>query len=323
MRAVAAVLVFLSLLGTTSLRAQFNGPADTAADPVNTPHVITTDLAILYPQRHDIVVRSGDQIRLSIYGIADYNFSGRVSEEGFATVPLIDPVLVDGLTVRQAQDLISRKLGEAQMFRNAAVQIEVLESLRSQITLIGEVRGVQSGLAGSRRLFDVLATAGGLQTTTSHVITIDRPGLQQSINVDLGTDPERSKYSNIPIFPGDTIVTSRLGSYYLVGAWKSQGAFPLQNTAPLTLLEAYSAASGKNLEGKANELHLIRTTGTTRTLTIVRMDDVLKGKEPDPVLQPDDILYLPSNKVLAAIRQGGVGTAIGLALTLFAALRLN
>ena len=139
--------------------------------------------------------------------------------------------------------------------------------------------------------------------------------------MDLGTDPEHGRYANIPVFPSDTIVTSRIGSYYLVGAWKAQGAFPLQNTAPLTLLQAYTVAQGKFIEGKANDLHLIRTVGTTRTLTVVKMDQVLKGQQPDPVLQSDDILYLPSNKVLAAVRQGGVTTVIGLALTLFAALR--
>ncbi|WP_419806418.1 polysaccharide biosynthesis/export family protein [Terriglobus sp.] len=322
-RAFHTALLGMAMLCAPFARAQFNGPADTAADPVNTPHALTTDPAILYPAKHDTVLHGGDQIRLSVYGIPDYNFSGRISQQGFVTVPLIDPVQVDGLTVTEAEALISERLGEAQMFRNAAVQIEVTESLKSQITLIGEARGTVPGLAGSRRLFDVLATVGGLQPTTSHLITIDRPGEAQSINVDLGTDPEHSKYANIPIFPGDTIVTSRIGSYYLVGAWKRQGAFPLQNTAPLTLLQAYTIGDGKFFEAKANELHLIRTRGTTRTLTIVRMDDVLKGRQPDPVLQADDILYLPSSKVLAAIRQGGVNTAIGLALTLYAALRFN
>ena len=262
------------------------------------------------------MLRGGDLVRLSIYGISDYNFTGRISDEGFLSVPLIDPVQVDGLTLRQAQTLVSQRFEAAQMFHNAPVQIEVTESVKSQITLLGDVRGTVTGLSGSRRLFDVLAAVGGLQPTTSHVIMIDRPGLAQSINVDLGTNPEQSKYSNIPIFPGDTITTGRIGSYYLVGAWKSQGAFPLQNTAPLTLLQAYTIANGKFLEAKTNDLHLIRTTGTTRTLTIIKMDDVLKGKAPDPVLQTDDILYLPSDKVLAAIRGGGVGTAIGLALTL-------
>lgn len=323
MRRLLPFLFLATLLCVPLAHGQFNGPADTAADPINTPHAITTDLAILYPPRHDTVLRGGDQIHISIYGIADYNFTGRISEEGFATVPLITPVQLDGLTIRQAQALISQRLEDAQMFRNAAVQIDVTESVKSQITLMGELRGSVPGLPGSRRLFDVLAAGGGLQPTTSHLITIERPGLAQNINVDLGTDPERSKYANIPVFPGDTVVTSRIGNYYLVGAWKSQGSFPLQNIAPFTLLQAYTTANGKFIEGKANELHLIRTTGTTRTLTIVRMDDVLKGKEPDPVLQADDILYLPSNKVLAAIRQGGVSTAIGLALTLFAAVHFN
>lgn len=310
------ILIMSVVLGAATAQGQFNGPADTAADPVNAPHPITTDTAILYPERHDFPLHRGDMVHVSIYSVPDYSFTGRVSEEGFLSVPLIDPVQVDGLTTREAQHLLSQRYQTAQMFNNAPVQVEVTESIRSQITLIGEVRGIVPGLAGSRRLFDVLAATGGLQPTTSHIITIDRPGLAQAINVDLGTDPEHSRFANIPVFPGDTIVTGRIGSYYLVGAWKTQGAFPIQNTTPLTLLQAYTIGGGKYLEGKANQLHLIRTVGTTRTLTIVKMDKVLKGEEPDPVLQTDDILYLPSNKVLAAIRSGGVSTVLGLGLTL-------
>ena len=317
MRSLLRCILLLSfMLPIGAARGQFNGPADTAADPVNTPRVLTTNPAILYPPRHDTPLHRGDMVHVSIYSVSDYSFNGRVSEEGFLSVPLIDPVQVDGLTTRQAQTLLSQRFEAAQMFHNAPVQIDVTESIRSQVTLIGEVRGQVAGLSGSRRLFDVLAAAGGLQPTTSHVITIQRPGLAESINVDLGTDPERSRFANIPVFPGDTIVTGRIGNYYMVGAWKQQGAYPLQNTAPLTLLQAYTIGGGKYLEAKSNELHLIRTLGTTRTLTIIKMDKVLKGQEPDPVLQSDDILYLPSNKVLAAIRGGGVSTAIGLALTL-------
>jgi polysaccharide biosynthesis/export protein len=310
------MLIAGTLLSSIAAHGQFNGPADTAADPVNAPHVLTTDPAILYPARHDTPMHGGDLVKVSIYGVPDYGFTGRVSEEGFLSLPLIDPVQVEGLTTRQAQILLSQRFEDAEMFHKAAVQIDVQESVRSQITLIGEVRGAISGVAGSRRLFDVLASSGGLGQTTSHVITIDRPGLAQSINVDLGTDPEHSKFANVPVFPGDTILTGRIGSYYLVGAWKSQGAFPLQNTAPLTLLQAYTIGNGRYFEAKSNDLHLIRTVGSTRTLTIIKMDKVLKGEEPDPVLQADDILYLPSNKVLAAIRNGGVGTVLGLALTL-------
>lgn len=320
------LLTLLTVLGAVfasaaPVRAQFNGPADTAADTVNARHVITTDPAILYPAKHDIVLHGGDQVKVSLYSISDYNTTARISEEGFLTVPLIEPVQLESLTVRQAQTLIAQKLSDAQMFRDPVVQVELLESTKSQITIIGDTHASLPGVTGSRKLLNVLAQAGGLQPTSSKLISIDRPGSTESINVDLGTDPERSKFADIPIYPGDTIVTSKIGNYFLVGAWKSQGQFPLLNTSPRTLLQAYSIANGKFLEGKSNDLHLIRTVGTTRTLTIIHMDDVLKGKAPDPVLEADDILYLPSNKILAAIRGGGVSTAIGLALTLTYAFR--
>ena len=311
------------MFGASSCHAQFNGPADTAADSVNARHVITTDPEILYPAKHDTILHGGDQVRVTLYSIPDFATTARISEEGFLTLPLIDPVQLEGLTTRQAQTLIGQKLEDAEMFRDPVVQVELLESMKSQITIIGDTHASLSGVTGSRKLLNVLASAGGLQPTSSKLISIDRPGSTASINIDLGTDPERSKYADIPIYPGDTIVTSKIGSYYLVGAWKTQGAIVLQNTAPRTLLQAYSVAQGKYFEGKANDLHLIRTVGTTRTLTIIHMDDVLKGKAPDPVLEADDILYLPSNKVLAAIRGGGLSTAIGLALTLFYAFRYN
>lgn len=315
------LLLPLLILLAPRLHAQFNGPADSAKDTVNSPRQITTDLSLLYPVGHEIRLHSGDQLRVTVYGASDYVVSGRITESGTLSLPLIDPVALDGLTVLEAQALIARRLEDAQIFNQPPVQIEVVESLKSQITVLGEVRGTVPGLAGSRRLFDVLASIGGMQPTTSHVVTIDRPGVAQPINVDLGTDPQQSRFANVPVFPGDTILTSRIGSYYMVGAWKVQGVQQLQNTAPLTVLQAYAQAQGRYFEGKVNEVHLIRTVGTTRTLTILRVDDVLKGKAPDPVLQADDILYMPSNKFYAAIRGGGISTALGLALTLVAAIQ--
>ena len=41
-----------------------------------------------------------------------------------------------------------------------------------------------------------------------------------------------------------------------------------------------------------DDLRLIRTIGTKRTVVHVDIDQVMKGKDPDPVLQTDDIVFL-------------------------------
>ena len=317
---ILACLFALLVFGLSAfpIHAQFNGPADTARDTVNAPHPITTDPAILYPASRAFKIHIGDQLKVSIYGVPDYVAQDRVSTEGKVSLPLLDLLEVRDLTLVQAQELIAKRLIEAEIFRDPQVRIDVLDSPASVITVLGETRAVVPSITGTRKLFEVLAAAGGIAAPTSHVISIDRPGMAESINVDLGTDPEQSKYANIPLFSGDTVTTSRIGSYYLLGAFKQQGAVPLTNTAPLTLMQVIASGGGKLWEAKLHEIHVIRTTGTTRTVVIVDLQAALDGKGPDPVIQADDIIFAPTVKWKAAIRSGGLSTAFGLALTLYA-----
>ena len=44
----------------------------------------------------------------------------------------------------------------------------------------------------------------------------------------------------------------------------------------------------------------------------VNLGKVMGGKAPDPILQSDDIVMIPTNYIKAAIKGGGVGIAIGL-----------
>ena len=48
---------------------------------------------------------------------------------------------------------------------------------------------------------------------------------------------------------------------------------------------------------------------------------VLYGQAPDPVLQADDIIFLPSSALKDAIKSGGLGTLLGVASLLVASLR--
>lgn len=298
-----------------SLSAQFNGPADTARDTVNISHPITTDPDILFPKNRETLLRAGDLVRVSVYGQTEYVAEGRINEEGLLPVPLISPVAVGDHSVLEARRMIAQSLEAAGMFTEPQVQIQVLESAKSAITVMGEAHGQVPGLGGSRRLFDVLAFAGGLQPTTSHLIAIQRPGLVDTINVDLGTDPERSRYANVPVFPGDTIITSRIGNFYLLGAFKAQGAYPLTSTAPVTLMQVVAAGGGKLFEAKTKDFHLVRTDGTRRTMTLVNFDRIQRGLDPDPVLQADDIIYAPSDKFRAVIHSGGLTSGLGIILT--------
>jgi polysaccharide biosynthesis/export protein len=329
-RAWLAFAVFLLMIVSARIaEAQFSGPALGISSEVNPPVTITTDPAILFPASRDVYLGVGDVFSVRIYGNTDYVAGVRIGLDGTVQLPLIGSVTVDGLTVHQAQDLIAQKLKAAGMFRDPQVSIQVTESPNQIVTVVGELHGIVQ-VIGERRLFDVLAAVGagggggavgattivvgggGLPSTASHVLTINRYGMAQPIVIDLGTDPAKSALINIPIFPRDTIIVPRVGVVYLLGAFKLQGAIPLQQNSPITLMKVAALAGGPGWEGKFNDLRIIRTTGTTRQVVKVDISKVINGKVPDPVLQAEDIVFLPTNPMKAAIKGGGIATLLAI-----------
>ena len=328
-----AVLLVMALSGSAA--AQFSGPALGISTQVNPPVTITTDPAILYPANRDVYLWHDDLITIHLFGSSEYGPTTRVGLDGTIQLPLIGSVQVEGLTLHQAQDLIAQKLVGAGMYRDPQVSIQIVESPNQTATVIGELHGLVA-IIGERRLYDVLAAVGGgggfssttttvvvggggLPATASHVITINRPGVAQPIMVDMGTDPAKSTEANIPIFPRDTIVVSRVGVIYLLGAFKTQGAIPLSQNSPMTLMKVAALTGGSGFEGKQNDLRIIRSVGTGRQVVRVDFKKIVEGKAPDPVLQPEDIVFLPTTPMKAAIKNGGIGTLLGIVSLLLVA----
>jgi polysaccharide export outer membrane protein len=299
-----------------SALAQFTGPSLGSSASVNLPMKPTTDPAILYPGPREIHLEYGDLLTVHLYGPSDYLPTARVSLDGSVQLPLIGIVHVAGLSLHEAQDLIAERLTAAGMYRDPQVSIQVSESPNQVVTVTGEMHGVIPIAGGQKRLFDVMAAAGGLSVTSSHTITINRPGVPEPIIVDLGTNPATSVYSDVPIFAGDTIVVARVGVIYLLGAFKTQGPIPLQQNSPLTLMQAAAIGGGPGFEGKLNDLRIIRTVGLERKVVVVDLKRIFNGRDPDPVLQTDDIIFLPTSAMKAAIKGGGIPTTLGIATTL-------
>jgi polysaccharide export outer membrane protein len=235
----------------------------------------------------------------------------RISLDGTVQLPLIGSLHLEGLTLHQAENLIAERLTSGGMYRNPQVTIQLVEAPTQSVTVTGELHGIVP-VQGERRLYDVLSASGGLPPTASHTVTINRPGVPQPIVVDLGTDPSRSERANVPIFPRDTIVISRVGAIYLLGAFKNQGPIPIQQNSPLTLMQAAAMGGGAGYQGRLNDLRIIRTVGLNRQVVRVDIQKVLDGKAPDPVLQAEDIILLPTNPMKAAIKSGGLSTLVGI-----------
>jgi len=309
---LGTALSMLLLAGPRSAFAQFSGPATSSTSAYNQALTPTTDPAILYPEERDVVLTIGDVIQIRLFSDPKYSHIVRINNDGTVLLPLIGIVHLEGLSVTQAEQLLAEKLDAADMYRDPQVTLEITEGPNAVATIIGEVHQVVP-IVGSRHLLDVLSVAGGLPPTASHVITINRPGLAKPIVVDLGTDPLLSSLGNIPIFPGDTIVVSRIGIVYMLGSFTSAtGTIPLNAYTPLTLTEATALSGGIKWEGRFSDLRIIRTVGDHRTVAVYNIKKVLDGKAPDPILQPNDIVYLPPVPLKQLIDSGGLGTVLGI-----------
>jgi polysaccharide export outer membrane protein len=131
-----------------------------------------------------------------------------------------------------------------------------------------------------------------------------------------------SRQVNVPLYPGDTIILAKVGVVYMLGEFKIPGVIPIQQNSPLTLLQAATIAGGPLFDGKYQDLRVIRTINQQQTLVRVDIKRVMRGKDPDPLLQADDIVYLPSSAVKAALVSGGAGLLVSVAnLALIATLR--
>lgn len=305
---------------TGRLSGQFSGPALGASPLANQTQTVTVDPSILNPGSQDLQITAGDVVTVRLFGQPDFTSPVRVSVDGTVQLPLIGVVHIAGLTVNRAEDLIAEKLVNAGMYRNPQVTVQVTEAVSQFVTVGGEMHAVVP-VNGERRLLEVLAAAGSLPPGASHIVTILRPGVEKPIVVDLGTDPTQSAQANVRILPRDTILISRVGVVYVVGAFKTQGAIPLLQNSPLTLMQATALSGGAGFEGRYSDLRIIRTTGLERRLVKVDISKVMNGKAPDPILQADDIVFLPTNALKAAIKSGGIGTVSNLGSLLVLGLR--
>lgn len=303
-----ALLWVLALLSSPACFAQFSGPGPAVEAP--TTATVTSDRALLFPTAREPQLAPGDLISIHVFEQSDYSPEVRLSAEGSVVLPLIGTVQLGGLTITQAERLLEQRLKDAGIYRNPQVTIQLTQGPNQEATVAGEVHSVVP-IVGSRRLLDVLAVAGGLPPTASHVITISRPGLATPLVVDLGTDPLRSSLANIPIFPGDTIIVSRIGVVYMAGDFKNPGTIPLTQYAPLTLMEATALSGGLAYQGKYSDVRLIRTVGDHRTVVKVDIQRILHGKDPDPILQANDIVFLPDDFLKSFIANGNLGTLFG------------
>lgn len=245
----------------------------------------------------------GDLVEMNVYDVPELATKTRVSESGNIDLPLINEVQVAGLSVGEAEKAIEQRLQHGGFLRNPHVQLFVSEYRSDNASVLGEV--VHPGLfpvLGEQRLFNILSAAGGLSDRAGKSVTIthksqpDKP-LVVAISRNLEDHPD----SNVPVYPGDTILVRRADVVYVVGDVARPSGFLMDNGGKLSVLQAIALAGGTTSTAKLSGARIIRKGPGGVTEVPVSLKKLLQAKTDDIPLQPDDILFVPASarKVLS------------------------
>jgi polysaccharide export outer membrane protein len=287
-------LCSLYLLGQTTAPAgttQATGAQDSNSPPPS-PSL---------PAESNVMLGIGDLIEVSVFGVPDLSTKTRVSGSGDVYLPLIDYVHVAGLTADEAQALIQKRLEDGGFVRAPHVSIFVGESASQSITVMGEVvRPGPYAAIGDRRLFDIISAAGGLTDRAGRNVTIEHRGKPvQRVELQLSLNLAEDTQNNVEILPGDTIIFSRAGIIYVVGAVEHPSGFRIEDNN-ITVLKALALAGGSTRTSSLNKAKILRETPNGMQEIPVKLKKVLYAKAPDVALVKGDVLFIPGSGAKAA-----------------------
>lgn len=304
-----AACAFAQQVGITQLAAKSGLP--------------TPPAYVLHPE-DEITVHS-----LEVKELADKAY--RLDQNGEVNFPLLGRVHLAGETPRAAEADLTQRVKTYYHDPDIAVSITAFHD--EPVSVIGAVGtpGIHS-IHGETTLLDVLSAAGGVRGDAGPVVKVTRDsslygpipyptaremGTKTSIvEIDLKSLMNATNSSeNIVIEPHDVVSVPPAEVVYVIGNVKKAGGFTLGGKPELTVLQALSLAEGLDARAAASSARILRreseTSTSARTDIPVNLTAMLKGKAPDILLRPNDILYVP-NSASKLVTQRTIEAAIAI-----------
>lgn len=240
----------------------------------------------------DYLIGPKDVIAVVIYGEEDYSRPQlTVDTDGTIDYPLIGRVKVGGLSARQVEQELTRRLGPPYL-RNPHVSVTVREFRSQRVWVHGAVaKPGMVELKGGATLMNALsADAAGPLTSDagSYVLIIHAVGGQatgpakpdQAVNAGdqirvPRQDFELGRASAIRLRDGDTVFVPSAEKFFVSGEVKQTGSFVL--TSDLTVLQALALAGGVTDRGAKNRIEIRRTVSGKDTTVKARDRDVVRA----------------------------------------------
>jgi polysaccharide export outer membrane protein len=275
----------------------------------------------------DYRIGRDDLVEVTVFEEPQLSGSPRVTASGLAQLPLIGMVEAAGKTTQELAKAVEEKL-RGRYLNDPHVVVAIREYASQPVSVIGAVRVPGSyQLKGEKRLIDVLVKAQGTTETVGKLIQVMRKNPTAlageagfstiGINVEDLLQNGVAE-ANILIFPGDVINVLNAGSIFVVGEFARPGEVILRYGRDITVTRAVAQGGGLTREAKKKEGVIIRphANGSQEQIK-VDVAKLMDGSMPDVPLMPNDVLFMPSNKVKTGLNRAldsAVSIAVGRAI---------
>ena len=275
-------------------------PIRTSTTPLQPREDPTALMRQLRPGGADYRIGEQDLLEIKVFDVEELDQVVRVAGDGSITMPLLGRLEVAGLTKTEVEEMIAALLAD-QFVRDPQVTVFIKEYESRKVAVSGAVREPGTyEMLGDKTLLEMVSMAGGLDKELGEEIIIFRRNETgtERIAVDLDrlvyrADPE----VNIDVLPGDIIYvpTIELMRIFVSGAVNSPDLYEVPRNEPVTLLKAMALAGGTTDRAALSRVKIMRTDDTTGVPVsiVVNLKKIRRGKEDDPMLQPDDIVLVP------------------------------
>ena len=258
----------------------------------------------------DYKIGPEDLIEITVFEDEKLNKTVRVSSQGNVSLPLIGLQSVKGLTSNQLEKEI-RDLLAQKYFHDPHISVFIKEYHNQRISIMGAV--IKPGVydvTGQKTVLDVLSLAGGLRDDAGRLLFLIRAASQEGEGKKETKESEDEQLKtftanledlllkgdlrlNFALAHGDVINIPPGGKVFVGGFVVKPGGFPLSKD--MTLTQSIASAGGLLPKADGSETRVFRFSGKGQekeTLTF-DVDSIHKGKEPDPYLKENDIVYVP------------------------------
>ncbi len=225
----------------------------------------------------------GDLIKIDVFDHDELSLDTRISQSGNITFPLVGLISVAGLSTREAELLLARRLIEGGFVKQPEVSVLVEEYQSQKVSVMGQVaKPGQYPIDGAKTVLDMLAMAGGVvnDTAADEATLVRADGSRIAIDLQKLFDGDPAL--NYGVRGGDTVFIPHAPQFYIYGQVQHPGQYRLMRNT--TISQAISIGGG------------LMPRGTQRGAIIKRVDS--SGKEhkysvkKDDVLQPNDVLMI-------------------------------